>query len=139
MDILLAVDGSRHTKRMLAYLAAHDELFTAGQRYRVITAVPQLPALVVSQVGKEAAKSYYDDEGEKILAPVRQFFDQQGLKVPCQCKVGAPAEVILKAAAKDTDLIVMGSHGHSALGKLVMGSVSTKVLAEAPVPVLIVR
>ena len=53
--------------------------------------------------------------------------------------VGPPADVILKAAAKDTDLIVMGSHGHTALGNLVMGSVSTKVLAESPVPVLIVR
>ena len=139
MNILLAVDGSRHTKRMLAYLAAHDELFTAGQRYRVIAAVPQVPPIVVAQVGKEAAKAYYDDEGEKILAPVRKFFEQQGLKVPCQLKVGPPADVILKAAAKDTDLIVMGSHGHTALGNLVMGSVSTKVLAESPVPVLIVR
>ena len=37
------------------------------------------------------------------------------------------------------DLIVMGTHGHGSLGKLVMGSVSTQVLANCQVPVLLVR
>ena len=57
MNILLAVDGSRHTKRMLAYLAAHDELFTAGQSYRVIAAVPP----VVAQLRK--LSPYWGDKG----------------------------------------------------------------------------
>ena len=37
------------------------------------------------------------------------------------------------------DLIMMGRHGHGALGRLVMGSVSTKVLAHCTVPILLVR
>ncbi len=37
------------------------------------------------------------------------------------------------------DLLVMGSHGHSALGNLVMGSVTTQVLAHCKTPVLLVR
>jgi nucleotide-binding universal stress UspA family protein len=37
------------------------------------------------------------------------------------------------------DLVVMGSHGHSALANLVMGSVATQVLAHCKVPVLLVR
>jgi nucleotide-binding universal stress UspA family protein len=37
------------------------------------------------------------------------------------------------------DMVVMGSHGHSALGNLVMGSVTTQVLAHCTVPVLLVR
>jgi nucleotide-binding universal stress UspA family protein len=36
-------------------------------------------------------------------------------------------------------LVVLGSHGHSALGNLVMGSVATQVLAECKVPALLVR
>jgi nucleotide-binding universal stress UspA family protein len=35
--------------------------------------------------------------------------------------------------------VVLGSHGHSALGNLVMGSVATQVLAHCKVPVLLVR
>jgi nucleotide-binding universal stress UspA family protein len=37
------------------------------------------------------------------------------------------------------DLLVMGSHGHSSLANLVMGSVATKVLARCSTPALIVR
>ncbi|MEG0445197.1 MAG: universal stress protein, partial [Comamonas sp.] len=37
------------------------------------------------------------------------------------------------------DLIVMGTHGHSALGRLVMGSVSSQVLAGCTIPVLLIR
>ena len=37
------------------------------------------------------------------------------------------------------DLVLMGSHGHSSLGNLVMGSVATKGLANCGVPVLLVR
>jgi nucleotide-binding universal stress UspA family protein len=42
-------------------------------------------------------------------------------------------------AAHPADLLVMGSHGHGALATLVMGSVTTQVLANSRVPVLIVR
>ena len=43
------------------------------------------------------------------------------------------------AKAEGADLIVIGSHGHGALRKLVLGSVTSKVLAESTVPVLVVR
>jgi nucleotide-binding universal stress UspA family protein len=39
----------------------------------------------------------------------------------------------------DVDMVVMGSHGHGAFKKLVLGSVTTKVLAISKVPVLVVR
>ena len=55
-------------------------------------------------------------------------------------KTGSPGEAIAKQAnAGDFDLVMMGSHGHSALGNLVMGSVATKVMAHCGTPVLLVR
>jgi hypothetical protein len=39
MKILLPVDGSDHTKRMLAYIAAHDELLGAAHEYTLVTVV----------------------------------------------------------------------------------------------------
>ena len=38
MNILLAVDGSDYTKRMLAYLTTHDDLFTPQQQFTLFTA-----------------------------------------------------------------------------------------------------
>jgi nucleotide-binding universal stress UspA family protein len=50
------------------------------------------------------------------------------------------AETIAKTAAEGKfDLIMMGSHGHSNLVNLVMGSVATRVLAHCKTPVLLVR
>jgi hypothetical protein len=40
MKILLAVDGSPYTKRMLAYVAAHDEWLGAHHDYTIVTAIP---------------------------------------------------------------------------------------------------
>ncbi|MNY73767.1 Universal stress protein family protein [compost metagenome] len=54
--------------------------------------------------------------------------------------MGSAGELIAKTAtAGKFDMVVMGSHGHSALGNLVMGSVTTQVLAHCQVPVLLVR
>ena len=49
-------------------------------------------------------------------------------------------EGILQTARElDTDLIVMGSHGRSGIEKLLLGSVTQRVLQDAPMPVLVVK
>jgi len=50
---------------------------------------------------------------------------------------GSPATAILEQAkAVNADVIVMGTHGHSTMGEIVMGSVASKVLHKAKIPVL---
>ena len=44
MKMLLAVDGSKYTKKMLAYLATHEELFSARNDYTVFNAQVPMPA-----------------------------------------------------------------------------------------------
>lgn len=61
-------------------------------------------------------------------------------KVDTEAFYGSPArEIILKAEDWGADLIVVGSHGRSALGRLVLGSVSQKVLTEAHASVRVAR
>lgn len=140
MKILAAVDGSPCTKRMLAYLAAHDEWLGAHHQYTVLHAVPAIPPRAAAVVDKAALKAYYDDEAEKVFKPIRTFFVRQGLEARFEAKVGPPADAVLGRAAKERfDLIVMGSHGHGSFAKLLLGSVATKVLARAEVPVLLIR
>ncbi|WP_353813118.1 universal stress protein [Mesorhizobium sp.] len=51
-----------------------------------------------------------------------------------------PAEAIVEAAkAQEGSLIVMASHGRRGLGRLLLGSQTSEVLAHSPVPVLVVR
>ncbi|MBL0718652.1 universal stress protein [Piscinibacter sp. Jin2] len=138
MKILIAVDGSPTTKRMLAYLVAHEERFLRGQALTVFTAVPAVPARAASLFDKDSLQGYYEEEAEKVFKPIRSFLSKQGVEAKFLSKVGHAAELIAKASAKQ-DLLILGSHGHTALGNLVMGSVATKVLAGCETPVLLVR
>ena len=141
MKILVPVDGSSYTKRMLAYLAAHDEWLGGSNTFTILHSVPAVPPRAAAVIAKETLKSYYDDEAEKVFKPLRAFFAKKpSLSVSFVAKPGPAAENITSVATKgDYDLIVMGSHGHSTLTNLVMGSVATKVLAHCSVPVLLVR
>lgn len=140
MKILLAVDGSSYSKKMLAYLATHETLLNASNEYSVFTAQAALPPRARAAVGKEIVKTYHAEEAEKILAPVSKFLLRHGIDAKTAWEVGHAGESIAKFAEKgEFDLLVMGSHGHSALGNLVMGSVTTQVLAHCKVPVLLVR
>jgi nucleotide-binding universal stress UspA family protein len=68
--------------------------------------------------------------------------DGRDLKCPVETRLerGDPASEILRTADEfGADLIVMGTHGRSGLGRLLMGSVAEAVLREAPSPVLIAR
>jgi nucleotide-binding universal stress UspA family protein len=140
MKILLAVDGSPFTKHMLAYLAAHDELLGADREYTVIHAVPPLPTHVTGYIDKPLVEDFYRDEARKVLDPVVAFAAQQGWKLNMLQPVGRAADVIAETAdAGKYDLVVMGSHGHTPVGSIVLGSVAQRVLAQCKAPVLIVR
>lgn len=140
MKILLAVDGSPYSKKMLAYLATHESLLNANNQYTVFTAQAALPPRARAAVGKEIVDQYYADESEKVLAPVGKFLLRHGINAKSEWKVGPAGAAIAKVAQDGGfDLVVMGSHGHSAVVNLVMGSVATQVLAHCKVPVLLVR
>ena len=140
MNILLAVDGSAYTKKMLAYLATHDEFLGPTHSYSVITVQAALPPRARAAVGKEVVDQYYAEEAAKVLDPVVKFLGRHDLKVKSLSKVGNAGETIAKTAESGKfDMIIMGSRGHGALGSLVMGSVATRVLANCQTPVLLVR
>lgn len=140
MKILLAVDGSPYSKKMLAYLSTHEALFSGANDYTVFTAQPALPPRARAAVGKEIVDSYYAEESDKVLAPVGKFLLRHGINAKSVWKVGPAGATIAKLASEGHfDLVVMGSHGHGTVVNLVMGSVATQVLAHCKVPVLLVR
>ena len=140
MKILLAVDGSAYTQKMLAYLTSHQEMLGAGHEYSIITVQPLLPPRARAALGKDVVEQYYDEESAKILQPVLEFLKGRGVEAQSIAKVGPIADTIIHAAQDGKfDLIAMGTHGHGALGRLVMGSVSSQVLAGCTIPVLLIR
>jgi len=140
MKILLPVDGSEYTKRMLSYLAAHTELLGTGHDYTAFTAVAKIPGHATRFLDSSIVAEYYNDQAEEIFKPVRAFAAQQGWNLKFVHVQGPAAESIANFARENKpDLIVMGAHGHSALGNMVLGSVATGVLARCTSPVLLIR
>jgi hypothetical protein len=125
--ILLATDGSRHGE-----MAAE----AAGQVAKIFG----LPISVVSVL-----RPKFDDvrraEAQLEVDRVREAVAQEGIEVDSTILEGAePAAAIVEfARQRGADLIVMGSHGRTGLGRLLLGSVSEQVIGQATCPVLVVK
>ena len=78
---------------------------------------------------------------DRYLAHVKKSTAAAGVSCTCRYAEGAfPYLEIIKAARRNhCDLIVMASHGRRGISRLLLGSVASKVLAHANIPVLICR
>ena len=140
MKILLAVDGSEYTRRMLDYLISHSAIFDPAHEYTLLNAQPPLPALARSTVGGTVEHHYHEEEAHRILEPALAALKATGLTVTSDWKAGPAGETIARFAEEGHfDMVIMGTHGHGAFARLIMGSVTTQVLAHCSVPVLLVR
>ena len=84
---------------------------------------------------------------KKVKAVVRRLVEQSarqliqaGFTAEPFCRIGDPAEEIMKVASKQkADLIVLGARGLGTIDRVLLGSVSMQVLQYAHCPVLVVR
>lgn len=138
MNILLAVDGSEHTKHMLAWLVTHEEWIGSRHRYTVLNVVPPIPPHAMEFLDPEVLRAYGPDQADAVFAPIRTFLERHQITATYMHKVGFAADEIAELA-NSHDMLIMGSHGRGALSSLVMGSVATRVLASCKTPVLLIR
>ncbi len=140
MKILIAVDGSTFSRMAIDFIASRDTLIRSNPDIQVLNVRWPLPAHPARIVGLPVVREYYGDEANKILRPARKRLQKAGLNPTVRFAVGPAASEISAAADKDNvDLLVLGSHGHSALGGLLLGSVTNEVLARTKRAMLIVR
>jgi nucleotide-binding universal stress UspA family protein len=140
MKILIPVDGSKYSRTAVDFVASRSTLVGSNPEIEVLNVQMAIPTRATRVVGKDVVSSYYTDEAEKALKPARTRLQKAGMTPTVRFAVGNPANEISAAAAKDdVDLLVMGSHGHSALRGLLVGSVTSAVLAQTTTPILILR
>ena len=77
----------------------------------------------------------------KYLAAVETRLSSEGIKVKTDAiEANRPAETIVEYARKNgMDMIIIATHGHTGLKKMLLGSVASGVLNESHVPVLLIR
>jgi nucleotide-binding universal stress UspA family protein len=142
MKILVAVDGSKQSLKAVQLLVEHCDWYRSQPEVELVTVhlpVPKLPRMGIA-VGKDQIEKYYREEGEANLASARKMLDAARIPYQAHVLVGAVAEAIVKHANdKRCDLIYIGTHGRTALGKALIGSTATKVLHISDTPVLLVK
>jgi nucleotide-binding universal stress UspA family protein len=140
MKILVAADGSKYTRAAIKYLTDHLDMFGQAPEVHLLHVRAPLPGRAAAALGRNVVQRYYDEETNKALAAARRVLEKKGIEFRELHAVGDPGESIAAQAERGKySLVVMGSHGHGALGSLVLGSAAAKVLAGCKVPALIVR
>lgn len=85
-------------------------------------------------------RDYLVAESRRQLLPQAESLQRAGIPVHPQVAEGRAADAILRAADElKADLIVMGTHGRTGLGRMLIGSVTEQVLRRAACPVYVVR
>ncbi len=125
--VLIATDFSANGARAVTHGLA---LLGHGEDAELLTVVPRTPTA-------EEAKVLI----ERLLKTVPDEARARGVRVSCQVAVGAdPAEQIVAAAERlGSQVICVGSRGHTGLRKALLGSVAQRVLASTSRPVLVIN
>jgi nucleotide-binding universal stress UspA family protein len=140
MKILLAVDGSDYTRKMIEYVCTNQGLFDTSHEFVLLNVPVPVPPHAKAAVGSGTVDDYYRDEAQKVLEPSAAALQARGITARREWRAGHAGETIGRFAAEGGfDMLIMGSHGHGALARLVMGSVTSEVLAECRTPLLLIR
>ena len=140
MNILLAADGSKYTKKALAFLVTHESLCGPDDELYVLNVQPPVPVRVKSMLGAQVVNDYYREEAREVLDPIERFLKRHDVQFRTATVFGPPTKEILAFAKRQkSHLIVMGTHGHGLIGRALMGSVAQRVVADCDVPVLLVK
>lgn len=137
-QILIGIDFSDSSARALYHAVALSERLGAVLHLCHVTPpVANLDAhtdlgLNVPEVFKDA------QEARKRLERMRGMLCSS-LEVDVHLRIGEPASGLLELVSElEPDFLIVGSHGHGAVMRLLLGSVSTQLVRLSPVPVLVV-
>lgn len=144
MNVLCAVDGSQHSRWALDILR---RLSLASGAKVLLVHVVDIARFSPSRVMGSAARSALaealevaEQAGRRLLERMKRKVGPADDSVDTKLVRGHPAEAITRIAARyKTDLILIGSRGATDIRRFLLGSVSRRVVAHAPCPVLVVK
>lgn len=146
LKILVATDGSKTSRKSIEY--AVELAKQTGAKLTLLSVIdesffiPQsIPTMARPTRLIEPIEDYLRQAAETYLDEAERLCKEKGIQSKKVVRSGHPVEEIIKEAEKSkVDLIIIGSHGRSAMEAAVLGSVSFGVIhKDTNIPVLLVR
>ncbi|SDJ52167.1 universal stress protein [Natronorubrum texcoconense] len=136
--ILVPTDGSSEVERALEYAFDLAQAHDATVRAIYVVSVAGYGGLPM-ETPLDGITGALREEGEAAVKRVEELAPAD-VEVETRVLEGSPSRVIVEHAQPDEcDLVVMGTHGRGGIDRLLLGSVTERVVRHAPVPVLTVR
>ena len=145
-SVLVAMDGSDDSFQAVRFL--QSLALPRRTKVRLLSVVERIPypttapGAIRGQLLRMLKELEAERRGEldKVLERAARQLDDTLTRVTRSTPAGNPADAIVAAADDyDTDLVVVGARGKGGMARLLLGSVSEKVLRDARCPVLIVK
>ena len=138
LRVLIPVDGSENSDHAVKFVIKQTPLYKEPLEIHLLNVQHPFPG-TVRGVHKEVERVHHD-EGIKALAATRKLLDDAGLKYVYHISVGEVDEVIAHFVKdKQIEQIMMSTRGLGSVAGMLLGSVATKVIRGAAVPVLLVK
>jgi nucleotide-binding universal stress UspA family protein len=136
--VIAATDGSQESMRAVEWAAREATLRKATLRIVAIAVLPQ--RMIPSPATPEAVAGMIERSMRRALAAAAQEVAtlEPDLAIETQLLDGAPAQVLVEAAA-EASMLVLGSRGAGGFSAMILGSVSRYVATHAAVPVVVAR
>jgi nucleotide-binding universal stress UspA family protein len=138
--IVIGFDGSKQSRVALDW--AIEESRYRNAELRILTVwnkapMAWYPAMLETAAGEIVAEDSPELQAEALSAEAAQ--SAAGVNVVTQTIKNDSAASAILEAAREADLVILGSRGHGGFAGLHIGSVSAQVSSHSPCPVLVVR
>lgn len=137
---LIPFDGSDQSMRALELAISEAKSRQITPALVLLNVQMPLPSDITRFIDRNTVDDYHLEEGEKVLTRAKERLSASSLIHTFHILVGDVSTTISEFASRSgCSMIIMGAHGHGSVKGLVVGSVTTKVLHSALVPVLLVK
>ena len=137
---LIALDGSEPSLKTIDYVITEAASRRTTPQLFLVNVQAPLSNDITRFIDEKVVSDFHREAGDTALAQARQKLDAAGLAYSAHIMMGESAPTIVEFARdKGCSLIIMGAHGFGSVVGLLLGSVTTKVVKLATVPVLVVK
>ncbi|MDX9822207.1 MAG: universal stress protein [Syntrophales bacterium] len=137
--VLVPLDGSPLAECALPEVKHLAKGGFVGEVF-LVNVVETYSVALAESIDASALHAAHRDAAQDYLERIMKQLSSEGIRTKMELLEGSPSQAIVSYAKENkVDLIVIATHGHTGMARLMFGSVALRVLHDAHTPVLLIR